>query len=246
MSGPTIYVDADACPVKDEVLKVADRLGLPVVFVDSLPYLWTANDMLPLDADIYCAQMCYALPSLCWPVMRTIQKLRWVEAIVPQRRRGSRGGGGAVVNVGGLHSLYSAESGDRYARCVLPAVLTGIQRAEVPVTAVCGNFNEDLVRMIREHVPESTSVGRLLPHEFNAAVGNAEVLFTSPGSTTILQADALGVPFVLLPPQNVSQILNAEWLGPPGNEMSALRWPAHLFDLAELEEIGRASCRERV
>jgi len=33
MSGPTIYVDADACPVKDEVLKVADRLGLPVVFV---------------------------------------------------------------------------------------------------------------------------------------------------------------------------------------------------------------------
>ncbi len=33
MSEPTIYVDADACPVKDEVLKVADRHGLPVVFV---------------------------------------------------------------------------------------------------------------------------------------------------------------------------------------------------------------------
>ena len=29
----TIYVDADACPVKDEVLKVAERHGLPVVFV---------------------------------------------------------------------------------------------------------------------------------------------------------------------------------------------------------------------
>jgi uncharacterized protein YaiI (UPF0178 family) len=30
---PTIYVDADACPVKAETVKVADRHGLPVVFV---------------------------------------------------------------------------------------------------------------------------------------------------------------------------------------------------------------------
>ena len=29
----TIYVDADACPVKEEVLKVATRHSLPVVFV---------------------------------------------------------------------------------------------------------------------------------------------------------------------------------------------------------------------
>ena len=28
-----IYVDADACPVKDEVVRVAERHGAPVVFV---------------------------------------------------------------------------------------------------------------------------------------------------------------------------------------------------------------------
>ncbi|WP_309084868.1 YaiI/YqxD family protein [Chelativorans sp.] len=32
---PTIYVDADACPVKDEVTRVAERHGLPVVFVSN-------------------------------------------------------------------------------------------------------------------------------------------------------------------------------------------------------------------
>jgi len=32
-SAPHIYVDADACPVKDEVLKVADRHELVVTFV---------------------------------------------------------------------------------------------------------------------------------------------------------------------------------------------------------------------
>ncbi|MCB1150639.1 DUF188 domain-containing protein, partial [bacterium] len=28
-----LYVDADACPVKDEVYRVADRYGLPVTLV---------------------------------------------------------------------------------------------------------------------------------------------------------------------------------------------------------------------
>jgi hypothetical protein len=31
--GPHIFVDADACPVKAETVKVAERHGLPVVFV---------------------------------------------------------------------------------------------------------------------------------------------------------------------------------------------------------------------
>ena len=30
---PILYVDADACPVKPEILKVAERHGLPVTFV---------------------------------------------------------------------------------------------------------------------------------------------------------------------------------------------------------------------
>lgn len=33
MSDPQIYVDADACPVKDEVVRVAERHNLPVTFV---------------------------------------------------------------------------------------------------------------------------------------------------------------------------------------------------------------------
>jgi len=34
-SPPSIYVDADACPVKDEVVKVAERHGLVVTFVSN-------------------------------------------------------------------------------------------------------------------------------------------------------------------------------------------------------------------
>ncbi|RUM99890.1 YaiI/YqxD family protein [Pseudaminobacter arsenicus] len=35
MPAPILYVDADACPVKAEAEKVADRLGLVVVFVSN-------------------------------------------------------------------------------------------------------------------------------------------------------------------------------------------------------------------
>ena len=35
LDGPRILVDADACPVKDEVVKVAERHGVPVVFVSN-------------------------------------------------------------------------------------------------------------------------------------------------------------------------------------------------------------------
>jgi hypothetical protein len=40
-AGPHVYVDADACPVKAEVVKVAERHGLAVVFV--------ANAWLPVQ-----------------------------------------------------------------------------------------------------------------------------------------------------------------------------------------------------
>jgi uncharacterized protein YaiI (UPF0178 family) len=33
MSAPTLYIDGDACPVRDEAYRVAGRLGLPVVVV---------------------------------------------------------------------------------------------------------------------------------------------------------------------------------------------------------------------
>jgi uncharacterized protein YaiI (UPF0178 family) len=35
MADPTIFVDADACPVKDEARKVAERLGLVITFVSN-------------------------------------------------------------------------------------------------------------------------------------------------------------------------------------------------------------------
>ncbi|MFK8905676.1 hypothetical protein ACJA3G_01295 [Streptomyces sp. YS-3] len=54
-------------------------------------------------------------------------------------------------------------------------------------------------------------------------------------STTILQAASLCLPTALLPPQNLSQILNAEIFGVPGG--SVITWPTSVIDRALVDEL---------
>jgi uncharacterized protein YaiI (UPF0178 family) len=46
---PTIYVDADACPVKDEVYRVARRYAVPVVVVANTPLRVPADPLVELE-----------------------------------------------------------------------------------------------------------------------------------------------------------------------------------------------------
>lgn len=50
MSTPTLFVDADACPVKEEVYKVARRCGCPV-FVVANSFIRTPPDMKMVVVD---------------------------------------------------------------------------------------------------------------------------------------------------------------------------------------------------
>jgi uncharacterized protein YaiI (UPF0178 family) len=44
----TLYIDADACPVKEEVYRVARRYGMPVKVVSNSPFRVPANDLIEL------------------------------------------------------------------------------------------------------------------------------------------------------------------------------------------------------
>ena len=45
---PTVYVDADACPVKDEVYRVTARYGVRVVVVANAPMRVPASERIAL------------------------------------------------------------------------------------------------------------------------------------------------------------------------------------------------------
>lgn len=61
MGIPTIFVDADSCPVKEEIVELASRFNVPVVFVASYNHMknevqnqhWVYVDSRKEAADLY-------------------------------------------------------------------------------------------------------------------------------------------------------------------------------------------------
>lgn len=215
----------------------ADRIarsGTPVVYVDSLPYLWTTDSEVPVAATMYCAQRSPAGALPPTSPLRRLAGVRWVEPIVPPPRR-RRGGAGVVVSVGGLHSHLVGGASDAYLRAVVIPLVDALICAGRQVAAVCGNLPVWARTELAAILPGSVRVGPFSAYEFEASLLQADALFTSPGSTTILQAASVSLPTVLLPPQNLSQILNAEIFGVPGG--SVIAWPRSVINRALVDEL---------
>jgi len=207
--------------------------GTPVIYVDSLPYLWTTPEEVPEDAAVYCAQR---YPGGAAPAEGPLsgRAIYWVDPIVPQGRR-RRGGRGAVLNVGGLHSHLSGEAPDAYVRLVMLPLAAALRRGGHCVWAVCGNLPPWACEAIAEILPGCERIGRQSPSAFEETISAADLLFTSPGSTTLLQAAAANLPTVLLPPQNLSQMLNAEIYS--SARTVRIGWPQSVIDSARLADL---------
>jgi hydroxymethylcytosylglucuronate/cytosylglucuronate synthase len=206
----------------------------PVVFLDSLPFLWTERDPVPFDVDTYCAQRC--VPEPAWPVLREIRRLVWVDSVVPKARTASARDG-VTINLGGLHSQFSGDTGFAYAATILPAAIDAVMAEGLRIRAVCGNLSADQVAWIRQRLGPGAAdvrVGLLSPVEFEAELAATAVLISSPGSTTLLQADHCGTPVITLPPQNLSQLLNARWFA-DGDGSATVDWPRSVLDPDVLE-----------
>ncbi len=217
-------------------------LGIPVVYVDSLPYLWANGNEVPLpNATVcYCAQR---YPDEILPLASCLRNRRdfcWVEPIVPQPRRRT-GGAGVVVNVGGVHSHLCGTLD--YVDLVLPGVLGALEAASVSIAGVCGNIGSDWLSNIRQRFGNDVVVGVQSGHVFEQLLRTCDLLLTSPGSTTIFQAMQIGLPSILLPPQNLSQILNTRLFVDP--ECSALNWPDSVLSTGMIEAL-RPAGEEKV
>jgi hydroxymethylcytosylglucuronate/cytosylglucuronate synthase len=222
---------------------IAD-LNVPVVYVDSLAYVRKTDTDIPDLAKVacYCAQK---YPTDLWPLTHPLlQKhdIRWTDPIVPapQSRRGGRG---IVINVGGLYTYniddfpadMMNDGVDAYLSVVLFPLVDLLQRSNRKISAICGNINADTCRRLRAMVPDSVAVGPQSPYAFERILTDADLLITSPGSTTILQAMSINLPTLLLPSQNRSQRFNAQVYSKPHADI--MQWPDSVLDLAKLERM---------
>jgi hydroxymethylcytosylglucuronate/cytosylglucuronate synthase len=223
---------------------IAD-LGVPVVYVDSLPHVHKTDTDVPELAKLacYCAQK-YPIDlfPLSSPLLRKWQDIRWIDPIVPEPQS-RRGGSGIVVNVGGLYAYnvaglssdLSAAAVDAYLDLVLFPLVDVLQKSGRSISAICGNLNANTCKRLRAMVPDGVAVGPQPPHAFERVLSDADLLITSPGSTTILQAMSIGLPALLLPSQNRSQFFNARVYSKPGADI--MQWPESVLDVAKFEEL---------
>lgn len=221
---------------------IAD-LKIPVVYVDSLPYLRTTDAEIPAHGKVayYCVQKYpIGLLPLAKP-LQTAADIKWIDSITPSPRS-RRGGRGVVVSLGGLHTYdisgldggLASRSAAAYLTLVLFPLVNILQAAGRKLFAVSGNLDADTCRRLRALLPECEKIGPQSPYGFERILDDADLLITSPGSTTILQAMAGNLPTLLLPPQNTSQILNARLYSKPGAD--TMPWPADMLDLEKLEQ----------
>jgi hydroxymethylcytosylglucuronate/cytosylglucuronate synthase len=216
--------------------------GLATVYVDSLPNLWGAEDPLPDRATVYCAQRCDGMPVAVQSRLSRLPGLRWVEAIVPPPSPTVRRKGTALVNVGGVVSPVHPTGNRRYLLTVLPVALAALRRCGFTDVTVCGNIPADVADRIRADARGMTCrVGALGHGEFHAALAGAELLVTSPGLTTILEASSQNCPTVLMPPQNVSQIVNSDRFVAHAPCPSRVGWPREVLDVAQVHRARRRS-----
>ncbi|MEE4422451.1 hydroxymethylcytosylglucuronate/cytosylglucuronate synthase [Streptomyces bugieae] len=224
-----------------------EAVGVPTVFVDSLPFLWTRSDLpsLPLDASVYCAQRCIELEPHSRDLLAAVSNLQWVEAVVLENT-GTQGAETsnssptaapfqrALVSFGGLRSPTLTDW-TSYPRVVLPATLNALERAGFSAVHVAGNLPREFPwESVRASHPMDGASMKVtygpLPHaEFLRHVSEADVLLASPGLTTLLEAGARSTPVVCLPPQNLSQIFNGRFHSRAVGADTRVRWPDDVF-----------------
>ncbi len=218
-------------------------LDVPIVYVDSLPYMRVTDDDIPELAKVahYCAQKYPTeLLPLTSPLLRKVPDISWIDPIVPVAQS-RRGGGGIVINVGGLYTYNMAgfpgdlvnNSVDAYLSLVLFPLVEFLRESGRQISAICGNLNAETCRRLRAMVSDSVAVGPQAPNAFERTLRGADLLITSPGSTTILQAISINLPTLLLPPQNRSQSSNARIYAKPGADI--MQWPNSVLDPAKVE-----------
>ena len=219
------------------VHELADA-GLRVVYVDSLPFLWTKQDEVPRAGSVYsyCAQR-YAQERRKFGgshPQEDTHDVFWVEPIVPSVRT-ALGGKGVTINLGGLHSHMAHSADHAYLDLILFPLIDAFKKADRTIGAVCGNFSAHTISTLERMLPDAQTLGPVSPKAFETVLLHTDLLLTSPGSTTILQAANMQLPTRLLPPQNLSQILNTWIYGNPLIE--SLSWPDSVIDLATIEAL---------
>lgn len=189
-------------------------LGVKVIYIDSLPFMWNELDIIPYEVDYYCAQKYPGFVKN--PVLEKVKNLLWVDPIVINCSEPNISNNKIVINFGGLHSPYG--DGQSYIELILKSLLK-----IVPLEKICVTGGDNVVRLTNNLFPE-ISCHTYVHEQFLNLVLNSELFFTSPGLTTIYETCNMNIKTIILPPQNLSQFYNSAIAQAICSKVKVLNW----------------------
>jgi hydroxymethylcytosylglucuronate/cytosylglucuronate synthase len=236
------HIDRAIVVLDPPLALLLEEIGIAVLYVDSLPFLWTDADLVPTRVTAYCAQLCLDLPKPAWRQLGSVRNLIWTQGIVPRDRprwQNSKRVGQFLVNFGGLSSPHS--EGLSYAEAVLPPLLQAIDRSDCQKLMVTSSkAGVQVLRSVGQTAKGASTRIQLefctLPKKvFLREIGRSEIFLTSPGLTTLLETAGIQTPTILLPPQNLSQYSNERMHRMAFPEHESILWPTKNLDFVSLE-----------
>lgn len=225
-----------------ELATILMDLNVKVIFVDSLPFMWTQADidegLLPLEATIYCAQKCCNLTNASKKVLAQVKNLIWINPIQSKFKNSYRPYKEDYVhiNVGGLHSPIG--NGESYIKTIIIPLLNVFKSEKIIIT--CGtNAKKSILYELKleDMDTKNVKVETLQQNDFISTIVNAKLFLTSPGLTTIYETESLHKPTIILPPQNLSQFYNIEYAKKILNEYKTINWETSKLNLDYLKKI---------
>lgn len=225
-----------------ELATILMDLNVKVIFVDSLPFMWTQADidegLLPLDATVYCAQKCCNLTEASKKVLAQVKNLKWINPIQSKFEKKYRPYKEEYIhiNVGGLHSPIG--NGESYIKTVIIPLLKIFKSEKIIIT--CGTTAKiSILNELKNEGIDSRNikVKTLQQKDFISSINNAKLFLTSPGLTTIYETESLNKPTIILPPQNLSQFYNIEYAKKILDEYKTINWDTQKLNLDYLQSI---------
>jgi hypothetical protein len=226
--------------------RVADQLGIPCVYVDTLLWMWDRPPVLPPSVTRYFAA---GFPGVEGNARRWKQWLPRTEVVTPlitrSRSIDPRAQTEVLVNFGGLSApLVPQGSLITYARAMVDCVVNALADWPGGITISMGEhvlnpIDRARVRLTR---PDARFVN--LGHaEYLRKLEDCRFLVSSPGLSATQEAFARAIPCLLLPSQNLSQTLSLRVMDRAGAAF-ATDWDAiyGLSGLTALDE--RGSCQK--
>lgn len=227
--------------LKNKYARFLKSIGMKVIYVDSLPFMWTEEDAksgkVPYNMDIYCAQKSIKLNDKSKKIFSNVKNLKWVNPIIPidEESLKMKLSNNILINVGGLHSPIG--NGEEYVNVVIKPLIECLKckYRNKKIIVTCGDkAKENLKNILKEY---NLQIETFCQRDFLNEIKNCFLFCTSPGLTTLLEIANLDKEVIILPPQNLSQFYNIEYAKELLHKYKIIDWNRKGLTLADFEKI---------